>query len=359
MTLVIKMNSIHKITLKIQFLNTHIQELMRNIFLLLIFISTTISSNGQQFNYAHDNPLELGKVNWIRNYDEALKKAEIDNKPVFILFQEVPGCGNCTKYGKDILSHPLIVEAIEDEFIPLAIYNNKKGHDREVLNHFGEPTWNNPVVRFTNPNGGLVGKRIAEFRSTSQLLEAMISVLNNEKRKVPTYLSLLAEENRAVEKGTDEFFLSMYCFWTGEKEIAKLDGVIGTEAGFMHGNEVVKVKYDRTQTDMKKISQKAVQVNCGDKIFTDEKAKTNLPTQKIGKYHKDSQDKYYLLHSPLRAIPMTEYQKMKVNSALGSRKDPSQYLSPRQLKLSSKENNTANFIEEEFVTSWYTAVGER
>ena len=329
---------------------------MRNI-LFSIFLSIfCISLTAQIYSYADNNPIELGKVKWIRNYDEALNKAETLDKPIFILFQEVPGCGNCTKYGQEILSHPLIVEAIEDEYIPLAIYNNKEGHDREVLDHFGEPTWNNPVVRIVNQEGAQIAPRIADFRSTSALLNAMTSALKKAKKETPLYLSLLEEEFTAEEKGNNEFYLSMYCFWTGEKEIAQIDGVVGTEAGFMHGKEVVKIKYNTSETNIKKISYQAAKVNCGDQVFTDANSNLKLPQKKIGKYKKDHQDKYYLLHSPLRHVPMTSLQKAKVNSALGSKKDPTPYLSPRQLKLLEKNRSNKNYIGEEFVKSWYSAV---
>lgn len=58
-------------------------------------------------------PVELGKVDWSRDHQEALRASEKSGIPVLILFQEVPGCGTCTGYGKDVLSHPLVVEAIE------------------------------------------------------------------------------------------------------------------------------------------------------------------------------------------------------------------------------------------------------
>ncbi|MBK8280140.1 MAG: hypothetical protein IPK94_08535 [Saprospiraceae bacterium] len=36
----------------------------------------------------------------------------------------------------------------------------------------------------------------------------------------------------------------MYCFWEGEKRLGRLDGVICTTPGYMHGHEVVKVDFD-------------------------------------------------------------------------------------------------------------------
>ena len=34
---------------------------------------------------------ELGKVGWIRDHDAGFAKAKAEDKPVFLLFQEVPG----------------------------------------------------------------------------------------------------------------------------------------------------------------------------------------------------------------------------------------------------------------------------
>ena len=99
---------------------------------------------------SNPDPVELGKVHWIRNLDEAKLKSQRECKPILILFQEVPGCATCRNYGSDVLSQPLIVEAIETYFIPLAIYNNKGGHDGEVLLMYNEPAWNNPVVRIVD-----------------------------------------------------------------------------------------------------------------------------------------------------------------------------------------------------------------
>src|SRR5688572_26471260 len=98
-------------------------------------------------------PKELGDVAWFRNFDQAAKVAESSDKPILILFDEVPGCQTCVHYGQSALSHPLLVEAAETEFVPLAIYNNVGGHDREILNRYDEPTWNNPVVRIVDARG--------------------------------------------------------------------------------------------------------------------------------------------------------------------------------------------------------------
>ena len=38
-----------------------------------------------------DNPVELGRVHWLRRHDQALLRARETGRPVLALFQEVPG----------------------------------------------------------------------------------------------------------------------------------------------------------------------------------------------------------------------------------------------------------------------------
>src|SRR6187401_3636489 len=102
------------------------------------------------FLAAQNNPIELGDVQWLRSFDEAQAKSKKEGKPILILFQEIPGCETCKNYGSNVLTQPLIVEAIETEFIPLAIHNNKGGHDAEILRRFNEAAWNNPVVHIVD-----------------------------------------------------------------------------------------------------------------------------------------------------------------------------------------------------------------
>ena len=98
-------------------------------------------------------PIETGTVQWQRSLEEALGDSAQSGKPVFALFQEVPGCAGCKQFGADVLSNPVIVDAIENEFVPLLIHNNTAGPDAEVLAAYGEPAWNYQVVRFLNAAG--------------------------------------------------------------------------------------------------------------------------------------------------------------------------------------------------------------
>ncbi len=135
---------------------------------------------------------ELGKVSWYRDFDQALALSRKQNKPVFVLFQEVPGCLTCRNYGKGVLSNTVIVDVIEQNFIPLAIYNNKGGKDRTVLKRYGEPSWNNPVVRIIDAEGENLIRRIAGDYSKSRVAQEVLGVLEKQQKVVSSDLRNLA-----------------------------------------------------------------------------------------------------------------------------------------------------------------------
>ena len=225
--------------------------------MLALLLSTTLPSQ--------PSPLELGRVDWSTNYNATLKKANNSNKDVLILFQEVPGCATCRNFGAQPLSHPFIVEAIESVFIPLVIHNNKSGEDRKVLNKYNEPTWNNPVLRIVDGSGKSL-QRLSGQYSTVSVLEFIISYMDEQEIEVPTYLSILQKE--LSNNNPHELYLGMYCFWSGEKSLANIDGVRSTQAGWMKGREVVKVVYDEDETSALSIIRSAKKTGNADAVYS-------------------------------------------------------------------------------------------
>ncbi len=311
-------------------------------FLLFCFISCC-SLFGYSQKTSTKEHVELGDVNWHRSYDDALQLAQKQNKAVLILFQEVPGCATCRNYGNNVLTHPLLVDAIQTSFVPLCVFNNNEGEDLKILKKYGEPTWNNPVVRIVDPQGKDLIRRVSGNYSKAGLITAMNSALIANGELIPEYMSLLEEEWTSKQ---ETCYLSMYCFWTGEKEIAKIPGVTGTQAGFMHGKEVVRVDFDNSKTNAQKIQKMAAKKSCGDQLYTEEKG-----------YRKDKESKYFLQHSPLKYIPMTPLQSTKINSALAYKEDYLPLLSPIQKALLKKVNSAKgkgfkNVIEQDIRTSF-------
>lgn len=286
-------------------------------------------------------PKELGKVKWLRDIKKATTQSANLNKPIFLLFQEVPGCSTCRNYGQNILSHPLIVEAIETHFVPLAIYNNKGGKDKEVLDYFKEPSWNNPVVRIVDHKKKNLINRISGDYSLLGITNAIIKVLEKEKKEIPNYLSLLQEELTAQDGGIQTTYLSMYCFWTGEKKIAEIDGVVETQAGFMDGREVVKVDFSSEVLTYEKLLNQAKTKSCASHVYTDNLHQQLTAERVIGSkyvsekssFRLDKETKYYLYKSSYKYLPMTKLQAVKANSLIGKGQSPNEVFSSRQLKL--------------------------
>ncbi len=311
------------------------------------------------------NPKELGKVNWLRNFEKGIAKSATENKPVFLLFQEVPGCSTCRNYGQNVLSHPLIVEAIESLFVPVAIFNNKRGADAKVLDFYREPSWNNPVVRIVDAKKENLVKRVNGNYTQLGIVQAMREALQVADKTVPSYLSLLEEELLADQTGTNSAVFSMYCFWTGEKEIGKLDGVVETQAGFMNGREVVSVKYDPSVIAYNHLLKSSNRASCASTVYTEDKAQVEATKNilgkgkvgDLGKFKQDKEPKYYLGKTIYRFVPMTQMQATKVNSLIGQRQLPDALLSPRQLALlkeiQAKPNGKwKNAINKDFKAAW-------
>ena len=304
-------------------------------------------------------PVELGKVAWLRDYDVALTKSDAQDKPVFIQFQEVPGCSTCTTYGKRVLSNPLIVETIEHYFIPLAIHNNKGGRDKEILKKYNEPTWNNPVARIVDKKGKNITKRLSGNFSELAVVNLLMEGMIESAIPIPGYLELLQEELSAESRGTQETVFSMFCFWTGEKEIAEIPGVLTTDAGFMNGAEVVKIKYDPNVVSLDKLAKTAHKQNCASAVFTDVKKeqelienKTRLATRGTGKYRDDKENKYFLYKSKYRTIPMTHLQATRVNNRIANKLNPEKLLSPNQLAILNSEKANKNMIGQSIDKIW-------
>ena len=89
------------------------------------------------------------------------------------------------------MSQPLLVEAIEDLFIPVVVYNNKS-EDAAILKTFQEPSWNNPVVRFIDQDGKDIIQRKSGVYSISGLAARMIASLKAAKREVPEFLKTVS-----------------------------------------------------------------------------------------------------------------------------------------------------------------------
>ncbi|MEM7394291.1 MAG: VPGUxxT family thioredoxin-like (seleno)protein, type 2 [Verrucomicrobiota bacterium] len=286
--------------------------------------------------------VEIGEVQWGRDLEGALRQSTRSGKPVLALFQEVPGCAGCQKFGKNVLSHDLLVEAIETEFIPILVYNNQ-AEDKHLLKRFGEPAWNYQVIRFLDGKGRDIIPRKDKVWSIGGVARRMGEALKQAGRPTPGYLSGLALAHDNPHLATTEF--SMFCFWTGEMHIGAVDGVIRTEAGFNNGKEVTRVWYDRSKVSLPDLAKTASTAKCANTVLTGDAAerktlselrfKTEVPRA----YRKApvSDQKKQLSGTAFGRLDLTPWQRTKVNAfARRDRQKALSYLSPRQIEQLKK-----------------------
>jgi len=101
-----------------------------------------------------------------------------------------------------------LVEAAETLFEPVVIRNNVEGPERDVLLSFGEPTWNNPVIRLVGAEGEDLVPREDGVWSTGGQIARMAAALEAAGRPVPEWLGLSVHETSAGDVETAVFAMT-------------------------------------------------------------------------------------------------------------------------------------------------------
>lgn len=291
---------------------------------------------------SHKQHRELGNVRWQRRLADAKANAQAENKPIFVLFQEVPGCATCVNYGQGVLSDPLLVEAIEEFFVPVAIFNNHKGLDEETLKSFREPAWNNPVVRFLSPQGDDLNLRVSNTHDATSLHGAMVRAIEVAGADVPPFLRVAGDDLIVQHGASRKLTFETPCFWSGETSLAQYPGVLTTDAGWSGGEEVVEVRYDPARVSENELTDFAAQEGF---------EKTNGREFRL-----DKEPQFYLRKTDYRYLPLSPVQRTKLNFALPYEQSPETLLSPRQLKAlrsgALKTSENAELYRDDIGRSW-------
>lgn len=322
----------------------HVSHPVLSLLLPALLISWTIASlNPISVRAANalENPVEVGAVNWSRDYRQGLQRSRQSGTPMLLLFQEVPGCIGCQNFGRQVLTHPLLVEAIEDEFVPILIYNNRSGGtDRQLLKQYGEPSWNFQVIRFVNGEERDIIPRRDRVWDIGSVAARMILTLETVNRPAPNYLRSLATEHDGEH--LDKAVFGMYCFWTGEYQLGSIPGVVSTEAGFYRGREVVEVTYHRQQISLAQLVEEASARRCARTVYSETNATISAGQLTVESFdpkgyrrapeadQKRQIRKWLEEHRDIYFSPM---QLTKLNSLMGHDKAAAySWLSPRQIE---------------------------
>ena len=169
---------------------------------------------------------------------------------------------------------------------------------------------------------------------------------------------MLQTEFAAASRKLDTAVFAMACFWSGESRLGSLDGVVETRPGFLHEEEVVEVRYDPEVIPFPELVKAAQRQHCARKVFSRNPKRQEAALRLVGPraarsdepIRPDRQPKYYLANTSFRHVPMSPMQATRVNGAIGSRRDPTQLLSPRQREI-------LHLVERHPRAGWPTFVG--
>ena len=114
------------------------------------------------------------------------------------------------------------------------------------------------------------------MRSTRTLAVLALAVL------LPAGGAPAAAEADSVETAT----FAMYCYWTGEATVGRVDGVVATRIGFRAGKEIIEVDYDPARTDVGKLASALIRQRSFDALLVaseaeKERAGTRVPGESI------------------------------------------------------------------------------
>lgn len=297
----------------------------------------------QEHRISHREHRELGDVRWLRDYDVALQQASQSDRPILLQFQEVPGCSTCVNYGRDSLSHPLMVELIEQHFVPLAIFNNHPGEDARILTKFGEAAWNNPVAYVLDSDGTPLLPRLANRYGGLDLHRYLVAALERQGIVVPGYSSLLSGDLTLIEGRAETATFETPCFWSGETSLAQFPGVISTDAGWVGGEEVVQVQFDPAGAAREELAAYA-------------RAEGFCAIGNAG-FSLDKDPQFYLKKHRARHLPLTAAQRTRLNVAIPYGDAIDGFLSPRQRAWLTDDRLTQaspqDAYRQDFATTWH------
>jgi len=206
-------------------------------------------------------PSTLGSVAWERDFSHSVERSRREGKPILILFTSFEDEETAIEYGEYVLSHPLLTEAIETLFIPLAINNEGGQNDQKVMNQFGEPRGNKPVVRIFEPDSQLPEDRLAGNYSDTALAMTMIIGLNKRGKTPPVYLRIIAgEEESRVAYFFPEEKSSLHYIPMTRKQLQLVTHALNSnrdESAFLSPNQ--RFLHTQIAEQMTKMNQEAIQ----------------------------------------------------------------------------------------------------
>jgi hypothetical protein len=317
------------------------------------------SSNNDPVSYEIEKH-QLDELGYLRfRYTclaDALTAEKTNHKPVFYFQAQVPGD---VYAGREIFSHPLIVEAAETLFVTVCC-------PPSCIQQLPMPRTLSGKICCTRVNLlDEIGRPLVPLVSGDELtraglVSAMVRALETSGLPVPRYLSLFLQEEMGRmnlgASGETRLRSSRVCFAMRDPAVAEADfgglcGVLATRAGSMDQQKVVEVTYDSKLLSFGALVRFALQHKAGDVTFYRTNEERMAATIEVCRAQQSSavvaydhsfkacyDPKHALRRTPMRFVPLTPLQATRANRLIhyGSFDEAVQLLSPRQGMILTK-----------------------
>jgi len=288
------------------------------------------------------------------------KESRSNNKPIFLMESQVPGD---IWFGREVLRHPLVIEAIETLFCTVGVIS------REPVARTASGRICCTRIHFLSrrDKSDLVPSITGESLTQEKLIQSMIAVLEKSQVTVPRYLKLLLSEApghdqedcfdpcvtggpccNAIVSGSDLCRL--------EDILGGLDGILATKLEQLpNGERVIRVCFKRRMVSYSTMIRKVL--SFATRIYytsNDEKMAATIEIERL-KHHitppeltefsghtvelsPECDHKHALRKTHLRYVPMTALQATQANHlvATGRFNEVVKLLSPRQNVMFSR-----------------------
>lgn len=132
---------------------------------------------------------------------------------------------------------------------------------------------------------------------------------------------LIAEPAAAPNDSLRTATFSMYCYWTGEATLGRVDGVAASRIGHWAGREIVQVDFDPRKTDLPTLVDALKRKKSFYSVVVDDKgaAPSTVPEKEVlrasGKPHFiEPKHSLRTRYPQLAALDLTEAQAIALNS---------------------------------------------
>lgn len=82
-----------------------------------ILSSALLLAQSTGANSPSPSSAQVGKMNWLKTYSEAVALSQSSSKPIVILFTGTGWCPACVKLEREVISHPDFINAVGQKFV--------------------------------------------------------------------------------------------------------------------------------------------------------------------------------------------------------------------------------------------------